>query len=234
MRRLRRREERGSFDHGWLETHHTFSFGAYHDPGQMGFGALRVINEDRVAPGTGFGMHGHRDMEIVTIVLSGRLRHRDSLGHEEDLGPGEVQHMSAGTGIRHAELNPSATEPVHLYQVWIEPARAGAAPRYGQAVFPSEGRDGRWQVVASPDGAEGSLEMGQDARVLLADVAPGRVVEHPIGAGRRAWLQVLSGSVEADGLALEAGDGLAVEGEAGLSVAGSGGGPARVVLFDLP
>src|SRR5438067_13569312 len=149
MLSIRKSTDRGHFDHGWLDTYHTFSFGDYYDPKQMGFGSLRVMNEDRVAPGSGFGMHGHRDMEIVTYILSGALQHKDSLGHGEVLRPGELQHMTAGSGIRHSEFNPSATDPVHLYQIWLLPRVQGLAPNYSQKAFPTEGRDGRWQLVAS-------------------------------------------------------------------------------------
>src|SRR4029453_9301558 len=165
--------DRGHLNHGWLDTYHTFSFGDYYDPAQMGFRALRVINEDRVAPGQGFGMHGHRDMEIVTYVLSGALEHKDSLGHGEVLRPGELQHMSAGTGIGNSEFNPSAREPVHLYQIWLLPRAAGLKPSYSQKSFAPEGRAGRWQLVASPDGADGSLTIQQDAQIHLAELGSG-------------------------------------------------------------
>src|SRR5262245_55191646 len=163
MLKIRKSSERGHFDHGWLDTYHTFSFGDYYDPSQMGFRTLRVINEDRVQPSRGFGMHGHRDMEIVTCVLSGALEHRDSLGHGEVLKPGELQRMSAGTGIRHSEFNPSPTEPVHLYQIWIEPREKGLPPGYEQRAFDAAARQGTWQLVASPDGADGSLTIQQAA-----------------------------------------------------------------------
>src|SRR5256885_3669579 len=170
MIRVRKAGERGHCDHGWLDTYHTFSFSDYYDPAHVGFRSLRVINEDRVAPGGGFGMHGHRDMEIVTCVLSGALEHKDSLGHGEVLRPGEFQHMTAGRGIRHSEFNPSATEPVHLYQIWLLPRENGLSPSYSQKKFTPEGRDGRWQLVASPDGADGSLKIEQDARIYLANM----------------------------------------------------------------
>src|SRR4029079_7262167 len=168
---IRKSADRGHLNHGWLDTYHTFSFGDYYDATQMGFRALRVINEDRVAPGEGFGMHGHRDMEIVTCVLSGALEHKDSLGHGEVLRPGELQHMSAGSGIRHSEFNPSATESVHLYQIWLLPRSGGLAPSYSAKQFATEGRAGRWQLVASPDGEDGSLKIQQDARIHLATLA---------------------------------------------------------------
>src|SRR5436190_17208179 len=168
MFNIRKSSDRGHFNHGWLDTYHTFSFGDYYDPAQMGFRSLRVMNEDRVAPGGGFGMHGHRDMEIVTLVLSGALEHKDSLGHGEALRPGELQHMTAGRGIRHSEFNPSATESVHLYQIWLLPRVAGLPPSYSQKAFDPAQRNGQWQLVASPDGADGSLRIEQEARIYLA------------------------------------------------------------------
>src|SRR5437588_5913412 len=168
MIRIRKASERGHFDHGWLDTYHTFSFGDYYDPAHMGFRALRVINDDRVQPGQGFGMHGHRDMEIITYVLEGTLEHRDSLGNGEVLRPGELQHMTAGTGVRHSEFNPSETEAVHLYQIWLLPDRRSLPPGYEQTAFPAAERQGRLRVVASPDGRDGSLRIHQDATLSLA------------------------------------------------------------------
>src|SRR3954471_13423156 len=194
MIRIRRSAERGHLDHGWLDTYHTFSFGDYYDPARMGFRSLRVMNEDRVAPGGGFGMHGHRDMEIVTCVLSGALEHKDSLGHGEVLKPGEFQHMTAGSGIRHSEFNPSATEPVHLYQIWLLPRANGLTPSYSQKAFGAEQRQNRWQLVASPDGAESSLKIEQDSRIFLAALDEGRELSHEFGRGRHGWLQVLRGA----------------------------------------
>lgn len=228
---IRRSAERGHFDHGWLDTYHTFSFSDYYDPQQMGFRALRVINEDRVAPGAGFGMHGHRDMEIVTCVLSGALEHKDSLGHGEVLRPGEMQHMSAGKGIRHSEFNPSATEPVHLYQIWLLPRANGLAPGYSQKAFASEDRMGRWQLVASPDGAASSLEIEQDTRVYLAAIDSGRGVSHEFAPDRYGWLQVLRGNIDLNGHPLQAGDGVAMSEEPNVTLKGDG--PAEVMLFDL-
>src|SRR3954468_4378211 len=164
---IRKSADRGHFDHGWLDTYHTFSFADYYDPANMGFRSLRVMNEDRVAPGGGFGMHGHRDMEIVTCVLSGALEHKDSLGHGEVLRPGEFQHRTAGRGIRHSEFNPSASEPVHLYQIWLLPERAGLTPSYEQKAFAESEKRDRWRLVASPDGGDGSLTIRQDARLYL-------------------------------------------------------------------
>jgi quercetin 2,3-dioxygenase len=231
MMKIRHGAERGHFDHGWLDTYHTFSFADYYDPEQMGFRSLRVINEDRVAPGMGFGMHGHRDMEIITVVLSGALEHRDSLGSGEILRAGEVQHMTAGTGIRHSEFNPSATEPVHLYQIWLLPDRQGLTPSYAQKAFPMEQRRNRWQLVASPDGREGSLKIHQDARLHLASLTDAQELRHELAKGRHAWLQVLTGEVLVNGAKLTAGDGAAVTDENLLSVRAAKA--ADVLLFDL-
>ena len=228
---LRRADDRGQGRHGWLDARHTFSFADYRDPDWMGFGPLRVMNEDRVAPGRGFGMHPHRDMEIVTVVLAGALQHRDSMGHEAVLRPGEVQRITAGTGIEHSETNPSADEPVHLYQIWLLPDRRGHAPDYAQAAFDPAARQGRWQWIAGTD--PGALSLHQDARIALANLSPGQVLEQPIPGGRRAWLQTLRGSAETGGRTLSAGDGLAVAGESALRIeAGAGG--AELMLFDLP
>jgi redox-sensitive bicupin YhaK (pirin superfamily) len=230
MFEIRRSAERGYFDHGWLDTYHTFSFGDYYDEAQMGFRALRVINEDRVAPGGGFGMHGHRDMEIVTCVLSGALEHKDSLGHGEVLRPGELQHMTAGSGIRHSEFNPSATESVHLYQIWLMPRIKGLAPSYSQKAFASEGRHGQWQLVASPDGSAGSLKIEQDAKVFLATIdGP---LDYELGERRYGWLQVMRGDVRLNGETIRAGDGVAVSEEKRLSLSSESA--AEVMLFDLP
>ena len=231
MLTIRKSADRGHFNHGWLDTYHTFSFGDYYDPAHMSFRALRVMNEDRVAAGQGFGMHPHRDMEIVTYVLSGALAHKDSLGHGETLRPGEFQRMTAGTGIRHSEFNPSATEPVHLYQIWLLPRAAGLTPSYEQKPFDAAGRDGRWQLVASPTGADGSLTIQQDASIYLANVLAGRELPLEIAGGRHAWLQVLRGSVTANGLDLTAGDGLAVSEEPRINVQSTG--DAELMLFDL-
>jgi redox-sensitive bicupin YhaK (pirin superfamily) len=232
MLAIRKSIDRGHFDHGWLDTYHTFSFGDYYDPAQMGFRALRVINEDRVAPGAGFGMHGHRDMEIVTLVLSGALEHKDSLGHGEVLRPGELQHMSAGSGIRHSEFNPSATEPTHLYQIWLLPREKGLEPSYHQQKFDAAERAARWQLVASPDGAEGSLPIEQDAKIYLADLPAGGKLDFELAANRHAWLQVLRGSVELNGHTLSTSDAAAVSDEAQLLLKSST--PSQFMLFDLP
>jgi redox-sensitive bicupin YhaK (pirin superfamily) len=231
MFKIHRSAERGHFNHGWLDTYHTFSFGDYYDPAQMGFRALRVINEDRVAPGGGFGMHGHRDMEIVTCVLSGALEHKDSLGHGEVLRPGEMQHMSAGRGIRHSEFNPSTSEPVHLYQIWLLPHTNGLVPSYSQKTFAAEERNNRWQLVASPDGTGASLKIEQDSRIFLATLNEGRELSHEFSPGRFGWLQILRGEVDLQGDKLQAGDGVAISDEVKLVFAAAG--PAEVMLFDL-
>ena len=230
---VRPASERGHGRHGWLDTYHTFSFNDYHDPAHMGFRALRVINEDWVAAGQGFGMHGHRDMEILTYVLEGALAHKDSLGNGAPLHPGEVQVMTAGTGIRHSEFNPSNSEPVHLYQIWIMPDRAGHSPSYDQRPFPEEGRRGRLQTIASPDGRDGSLVIHQNATVYVSALPEtGGKIEHPMAPGRHAWLQVLRGSVELGGHSLSAGAGAAVSDESALSIVATA--PAELMLFDLP
>jgi quercetin 2,3-dioxygenase len=232
MFQVRKASDRGHFNHGWLDTYHTFSFGDYHDPDYMGFRTLRVINEDRVAAGTGFGMHGHRDMEIVTYVLSGALEHKDSMGNGEILRPGELQRMSAGSGIRHSEFNPSGSDPVHLYQIWLLPRTKGIEPSYEQKAFPASARNGRWQLVASPEGTDGSLKIHQDAQIFLATLQAGESVSHVLASGRHAWLQVLRGSVDVNGTRLETSDAVAVSNEPQLTVAGTE--PAEVMLFDLP
>ncbi len=231
MHTIRRSQDRGHFDHGWLDTYHTFAFGDYFDPDHVQFRALRVMNEDRIAAGQGFGMHGHRDMEIVTLVLEGALEHRDSLGNGEVLRPGELQRMSAGTGIRHSEFNPSQSEPVHLYQIWLVPDRRGLTPEYEQKAFDPAGQQDRWQLAASPDGAEGSLRIHQDARIFLARLSAGGQLRHEISPGRDAWLQVLRGGVGVGGERLTAGDGLAVSNEPEIHLAAESA--AEVMLFDL-
>lgn len=231
MKQVRRGSERGHFNHGWLDTYHTFSFGEYYDPDRMGFRSLRVINEDLVASGQGFGMHGHRDMEIVTLVLEGALEHRDSLGNGEVLQPGELQRMTAGTGIRHSEFNPSATEPVHLYQIWLLPERPGLQPSYEQKRFDPAEQQGRWQLVASPDGRQGSLVIHQDATLSLAKVLPGEKLSRAFDANRHGWLQVLRGQLAVDGLQLAAGDGLVLSDESELTIEAQE--RAELLLFDL-
>jgi redox-sensitive bicupin YhaK (pirin superfamily) len=231
MYQLRKAAERGHFNHGWLDTYHTFSFADYYDPAHHNFRALRVINEDRVAPGQGFGTHGHRDMEILTCVLHGALEHRDDLGSGEVLRPGEWQRMSAGTGIEHSEFNPSDTEPVHLYQIWLLPDRKGLKPSYEQRAFPAAEQQGRLRLIASPDAADGSLTIHQDARVYTASLAPGQTVTHDLKPQRYAWVQALGGGFDVNGQALSAGDGLAVSSERKLTF--GAGAPAQILLFDL-
>src|SRR5262245_28060841 len=231
MIRIRRAEERGHFDHGWLDTYHTFSFADYYDPEHMSFRALRVINEDRVEPGQGFGMHGHRDMEIVTYILEGALHHWDSLGGGAVLKPVELQRITAGTGVLHSEFNPSTTEPVHLYQIWLLPERKGLAPGYEQRSFPQAEKQGRWQLVASRTGRDGSLTVHQDVALYLASLPKGEELSYDLLPGRHVWLQVLHGSVTLNGLPLVAGDGAALSNEERLAVGATA--PAEVMLFDL-
>lgn len=233
MLTIRRSEDRGHFDHGWLDTRHTFSFADYRDQRFMGFSDLRVINEDRVQPGQGFGTHGHRDMEILSYVLEGELGHRDSMGNGSTIRPGEVQRMSAGTGVTHSEMNPSPEAPVHFLQIWILPAAQGIRPGYEQRAFPAEQRRGRFRVLASADGRDGSVTIHQDAAMLGAILAPGDRVRHEIPAGRVAWVQVARGEVSVNGQGLRAGDGLSAVDETALSIVGGGTGDAEVLVFDL-
>lgn len=228
---LRPSDARGHFDFGWLDTRHTFSFGDYFEPEHERFHALRVLNEDRVQPGKGFGTHGHRDMEILTWVLSGALEHRDSLGTHGVIRPGEAQVMSAGTGIRHSEFNASATEPVHFLQIWILPERQGLTPRYDQVAFPEASLRNRWRLIASPEGAEGSVRIFQDVKVLAARLDAGQALQADLPPGRAGFLQVARGSVTLNGLALHAGDGARIEGEPSLSL--TAGSPSEILLFDL-
>jgi len=231
MFRIRHAGDRGHVNHGWLDTWHTFSFSDYFDPQQMGFRSLRVMNEDRVAPGQGFGMHPHRDMEIVTYVLEGELEHRDSLGNGEVLRPGEFQRMTAGTGIRHSEFNPSAAVPVHLYQIWLLPRAKGLTPSYDQRAFPVAERENALRLVASPDGAADSFVIQQDARIYLGNVRHGHTLTHPLDQARHAWLQILRGSVILGSDALHAGDGVAVSNEQSLAFKAEQ--DSEVMLFDL-
>ncbi len=224
-------EARGHFDHGWLDTYHTFSFSSYHDPEHMGFRALRVINEDVVGPGQGFPPHSHRDMEIITYVLAGALEHRDSMGHHSVIVPGEVQRMSAGTGVTHSEFNPSVNEPVHLLQIWILPARAGRRPEYEQKGFAPEGKRGTLRLVAAGDGRDGAVTIHQDADLYATLLRVGERVKHRLGPTRHAWVQMVSGGITLNGAALHAGDGAAVSDEADLELAATV--DAEVLLFDL-
>jgi quercetin 2,3-dioxygenase len=228
---LRRAADRGHFDHGWLDTFHTFSFADYRDPAHMGFRSLRVINEDRVAPGEGFGTHPHRDMEIITWVLDGTLAHRDSTGAGGTLRHGDVQWMSAGTGVTHSEMNGSTREPVHFLQIWILPDRAGHQPSYGQAAVPLDELRGALRPIATPDGAGGSLVIHQDARLFATILGPGQAVRHPLAPGRHGWVQVARGEATVNGVALEAGDGVALSGEREIAIVA--GGEAELLVFDL-
>jgi len=229
---LRKSSERGHLDHGWLDTYHTFSFGNYHDPDQMGFGPLRVINEDRVQGGRGFGTHPHRDMEIVTYVIEGALQHQDSFGNGSVMRPGDVQRMSAGTGVLHSEFNASPSEPVHLLQIWIEPQRTGLPPSYEQKTFAATEKRGRWRPLVSPQGEEGALQIHQDAALFAALLKPGETLDRELIPGRRAWLQVVRGAVSVNGQAAGAGDGLAIFAEPLLGV--RAGTESELLLFDLP
>jgi len=229
---MRQAADRGHADHGWLDTRHTFSFASYYDPRFVGFRALRVINEDRVAPGQGFPTHAHRDMEIISYVLEGGLEHRDSLGTGSVIRPGDVQRMSAGTGVRHSEFNASPSEPVHFLQIWIEPATSGIAPGYEQKAFSDEDKRGRLRLVASPDGADGSVTIHQDARAYATRLAPGVEVVHRLAPGRHAWVQVARGALSLGGQRLGEGDGAAVSDESTLKLVG--GKDAEALVFDLP
>jgi quercetin 2,3-dioxygenase len=227
---VRKSEERGHFDHGWLNTYHTFSFADYYDPQFNGFRTLRVINEDRVRPGVGFGTHGHRDMEIISYVLEGRLGHKDSMGNGSVITPGEVQRMSAGTGVMHSEMNPSDAEPVHFLQIWIVPERRGITPSYEQVRFEPEELRGRLRLVASPDSEDGSVLIHQDVRLYAAQLDDGASVTHDFAQGRYGWLQVARGTATLNGVELRAGDGAAIAGERSVTIGGTG---AEVLLFDL-
>ena len=231
MIQIRRAVHRGHANHGWLDTYHTFSFATYHDPEYKGFRSLRVMNEDFVEPGKGFGTHPHYDMEIVTYVLEGALEHKDSMGNGEVLRPGEFQRMSAGTGITHSEFNPSDTEPVHLYQIWLLPERKGIEPSYEQKRFPELERHNQLRLVASRNADDGSLLIHQDARIYLSSLDAGKVVVHDLGLGRRAWLQVLRGSVILDGHRLETSDGAAVGEQSSVKIKATD--EAEIMLFDL-
>ncbi len=231
MIRLRPAGERGALTTDWLDTRYTFSFGDYRDPAHMGFRNLRVLNDDRVAPGAGFAIHGHRDMEILTYVLEGTLHHRDSLGNGSDIPAGELQRMSAGTGVRHSEANPSKSEPVHLLQIWIVPDRGGVAPGYEQRAFPADQRRHRLQLVAAPDGRDGALTIHADASLYLAALGPGEHVLHRLAPDRHAWLHVAKGAVRLDEHPLREGDGAAISEEETVQVVGVE--PAEILLFDL-
>lgn len=231
MIKIRKAEARGHFDFGWLNTYHTFSFGDYYDPSHMGFRSLRVINEDVVAPGRGFPTHGHRDMEIVTYIISGALEHRDSMGSGSIIRRGDAQRMSAGTGVRHSEANPSKDEPVHLLQIWIMPEREGQQPEYEEKKFTDEEKRNRLRLIVSTDGDDGTVRIHQDARIYAGVLDEGKSVNHEIAPGRHAWLQVAGGAVELNGAPLKHGDGAAVSQEDQLSI--SAREPSELLLFDL-
>lgn len=228
---VRRREDRGHFDHGWLDTYHTFSFGDYHDPGQMGFRSLVVINEDRVQPGQGFGMHGHRDMEIITYVLAGELEHRDSMGNGSVLRAGDLQYMSAGTGVRHGEFNPSPSEPVHLYQIWLLPEQRGLTPGYKDLRREDQPQREGLRLIASHDGRDGSLPVRQNVALYLSSLRAGAAIGHELKNGRSAWLQVLRGEIDLDEMDLIAGDGAAISQRSRLSIKSRT--DSEIMLFDL-
>ena len=230
---IRPAARRGRTQIDWLDSRHTFSFGDYQDPAQMGFRTLRVINDDRVAPAAGFGMHGHRDMEIITYVLDGALEHRDSLGTGEVLRRGDVQRMTAGTGIRHSEFNPSKTEPVHLLQIWLLPQQRGLVPDYEQKNFPEADKRGRLRLIAAPDARDGALAIHQDVELFASVLGPNERVTYDLRDGRSAWLQVARGQVALNGRALADGDGAAVTDEMQLELKTGEGAGAEFLLFDL-
>ncbi len=235
MKVFRPAAERGHVRAGWLDSRHSFSFGHYHDPRWMGWGPLRVINEDRVAPGGGFPPHRHANMEIISYVISGGLAHRDSTGSEGVLRPGELQWMSAGHGIEHSEYNASESDPAHFLQIWIQPDRLNAPPDYAQKAFDPANRRGKWGLLASPDGAGGSLAIRQDARLLGVQLASGESVALPLDATRRYWLQIVQGEVRADDQPLAAGDAIGYAAETGeVHITGAGSSLADILLFDLP
>jgi redox-sensitive bicupin YhaK (pirin superfamily) len=224
-------DARGLADHGWLKSRHTFSFADYYDPEHMGFRGLRVINEDRVEPGRGFGAHQHRDMEILSYVLEGELAHRDSMGTGSVIRPGDVQRMSAGTGVTHSEQNPSPANPVHFFQIWLLPAQRGIAPGYEQKTFPSSEKQGRLRLVAASDGRDGAITIHADANLYAGLLAAGQSARLDLLPGRHAWVQVARGDVTVNGEALTAGDGAAISGESAVDIAATSA--AEVLVFDL-
>ncbi len=229
---IRRAKERGFADHGWLKATHTFSFADYYDPAHMHYRTLRVMNEDRVAPGMGFGTHPHRDMEIVTYVISGQLQHKDSMGNGRVIQTGDLQYMSAGSGVSHSEFNPSRDEPVHLYQIWILPDERNATPRYGEKAM-AKAEPGRWHLLTSKTGRDDSMAIRQDADLYLGKLEAGKPLTHTLRKGRGAWLQVAEGSVTLNGETLKEGDGASVDAESDTSLEISADKAATVLLFDL-
>ena len=228
---IRKSEERGTANFGWLDSKHTFSFGGYFDPRHMGFGPLRVINEDRVAPGEGFPSHPHSDMEIISYVLEGALAHKDSTGESSVIRPGDVQRMTAGTGVRHSEYNASRTEPVHFLQIWILPERKGLTPSYEEKTFSAEEKLGKLTLIGSRDGREGSVTIHQDVDLYATRLRPGEIVSHGLTAGRGAWVQVIDGELTVNGKALRSGDGVAIAGTHELRL--EAGGETEALLFDM-
>jgi quercetin 2,3-dioxygenase len=231
MKTLRRSDERGHVDHGWLNTYHTFSFANYYDPNHMGFRTLRVINDDKVGPGEGFGTHPHRDMEIITYVLSGALEHRDSMGNGRIIKPGEFQYMAAGSGVTHSEFNPSKKDWVHLLQIWITPERRGIKPQYAERSA-ADMKEGEVALIASKGGRDGSMAINQDANLLLARLAPGQKATHKLEAGRHAWVHVAEGEFVVNGETLRAGDALGLSNEAEVELTG-GAAKGQALIFDL-
>ncbi|HEY9897813.1 MAG TPA: pirin family protein [Pantanalinema sp.] len=232
MLMIRKSQERGHANHGWLDTYHTFSFADYFDPAHMGFSALRVINEDRVAAGTGFGTHPHREMEIVTYVLEGALQHRDSMGNGAIIKAGDIQYMSAGTGVTHSEFNPSEQDGLHLLQIWIMPNQRGGEPRYAERNFSDEQKRGHWVLLVSPDGRDGSIAIRQDASLFVTVLKAGDRLPYALDPARRAYLHVARGCVSLNGEPLSAGDGVGVSGESEIVLDADDWG--EVLLFDLP
>lgn len=228
---IRPSEARGHANHGWLDSHHTFSFAHYYDPKHMGFGPLRVINEDRVQGGAGFPTHGHSDMEIISYVLDGALEHKDSIGTGSVIRRGDVQRMSAGTGVRHSEFNHSAAEPVHFLQIWIEPEKEGIKPSYEEKYFDEEEKRGKFLLIASRDGRDGSITVHRDVDLYASILAPGEKVSHKVAGGRGVWLQVARGAVAFNGQVLKAGDGVAIEAADAVQIEGKQ--DAEVLLFDM-
>jgi redox-sensitive bicupin YhaK (pirin superfamily) len=231
MKTLRRSNERGYADHGWLQSHHSFSFAGYHDPAHMGFGALRVINEDRIAPGAGFGTHGHRDMEIISYVLAGNLAHRDSMGHVQGIPPGDVQRMSAGKGVMHSEFNHAKDEQTHFLQIWIEPNVRGISPSYEQKAVPAQSKRGKLALIAAPAGESGAVSIHADARLYAGLFDGAESAELPLAVGRKAYVHLVKGELQVNGVVLSVGDALKLEGEP--LVALTQGKQAEVLVFDL-
>jgi redox-sensitive bicupin YhaK (pirin superfamily) len=231
MLTVRRSEDRGHADHGWLNAYHSFSFADYYDPQHLSFGSLRVINEDRVQPGRGFGQHGHRDMEIITYILDGALEHKDSMGNGSVIRPGDVQRMSAGSGVMHSEYNHSQSEMVHLLQIWITPRITGMRPGYEEKHFDAADKRGKLRLIAAPDGRDGAVTIHQDAFVYASLLDPGDALDHTLAAGRKAYVHVARGTVHVNGETLKAGDGAKIAGESRISFTGAK--DAEVLLFDM-